>query len=78
MTAELSFDAEGRLVDFASEDRGMLGKDGRLRLLRWTTPLGEYREIGGWTVATEGEAIWHLPEGPFTYGRMQLTAYAAR
>jgi hypothetical protein len=27
---------------------------------------------------SEGEAIWHLPEGPFTYGRMRLTGYEAK
>lgn len=77
VTAELVFNADGELVDFISDDRGMLEKDGTLRLLRWTTPMGAYRDIGGWRLATEGEAIWHLPEGPFTYGRMRLLSYDA-
>lgn len=77
VTADLIFNAEGELVDFMSDDRGMLEKDGTLRILRWTTPMGAYRDIGGWRLATEGEAIWHLPEGPFTYGRMRLVSYDA-
>lgn len=77
VTADLIFNAEGELVDFVSEDRGMLEKDGTLRILRWTTPMGGYRDVGGWRLATEGEAIWHLPEGPFTYGRMRLVSYDA-
>jgi hypothetical protein len=77
VTAELVFNSAGELVDFVSDDRGMLQKDGTLRLLRWTTPMSVYRDLGGWRLATEGAAIWHLPEGPFTYGRMRLLSYAA-
>ncbi|MCU0903391.1 MAG: hypothetical protein MUE83_05895 [Tabrizicola sp.] len=78
VSAELVFNAAGELVDFVSDDRGMLQEDGSLRTLRWTTPMSAYRDFGGWRVASEGEAIWHLPEGPFTYGRMRLTEYEAR
>lgn len=78
VSAELVFNAAGELVDFISDDRGMLQKDGTLRILRWTTPLGTYRDFGGWRVASEGDAIWHLPEGPFIYGHMRLIRYEAR
>jgi hypothetical protein len=78
VSAELVFNAKGELVDFVSDDRGMLQTDGTLRILRWTTPMSTYRDFGGWRVASEGEAIWHLPEGPFTYGRMRLIEYEAR
>jgi hypothetical protein len=78
VSAELVFNAADELVDFVSDDRGMLQKDGTLRILRWTTPMSTYRDFGGWRVASEGDAIWHLPEGPFTYGRMRLIEYEAR
>lgn len=78
VSAELVFNDAGELVDFVSEDRGMLQKDGSLRLARWTTPLGQYRDFDGWRLASEGDAIWHLPEGPFTYGHLRLTHYEAR
>lgn len=78
VSAELIFNAAGELVDFVSEDRGMLEKDGTLRILRWSTPLGNYRDFGGWRLASEGEAIWHLPQGPFRYGYLRLTSYEAR
>jgi hypothetical protein len=77
VSADLIFNAAGELVDFVSDDRGMLEKDGTLRILRWTTPVSIYRDFGGWRVASEGAAIWHLPEGPFTYGRFRLTRYEA-
>lgn len=78
VSAELIFNEEGELVDFTSDDRGMLEKDGSLRVQRWTTPLSTYRDFGGWHLASEGDAIWHMPEGPFTYGHMRLTQYEAR
>ncbi len=78
VAAELVFNEAGELIDFISEDRGMLQKDGTLRMLRWTTPMTSYRKFGGWHLAGEGDAIWHLPEGPFTYGHFRLTHYEAR
>lgn len=78
VSAELVFNAAGELVDFVSDDRGMLEKDGSLRILRWTTPMSSYADFGGWRLASEGEAIWHRPDGPFVYGRMRLTDYEAR
>ncbi|MGY6552446.1 MAG: DUF6544 family protein [Erythrobacter sp.] len=78
VSAELIFNEAGELVDFISDDRGMLEKDGTLRLVRWTTPLGNYRDFGGWRLASEGDAIYHLPEGPFAYGHLRLTRYEAR
>lgn len=78
VSAELVFNAAGELVDFVSEDRGMLEKDGTLRIARWSTPLGKYREFDGWRLASEGDAIYHLPEGPFAYGHMRLTHYEAQ
>lgn len=75
VTARLRFDAQADLVDFVSDDRSMMGRDGRLRALRWSTPMREHREIEGRRVPTAGEAIWHLPEGDFIYGRFHVTAY---
>lgn len=85
VSAELVFTAAGELVDFISDDRGMLEKDGSLRDLRWTTPMSNYADfggwrlaVGGWRLASEGEAIWHRPEGPFVYGHFHLTQYEAK
>jgi hypothetical protein len=78
VSADLVFNAAGELVDFISADRGMLQKDGALRVLRWTTPLSTYRKFDGWSLASEGDAIWHLPEGPFVYAHMRLTHFEAR
>ncbi len=77
VSAELVFNQAGVLVDFVSDDRAMLEKDGSLRILRWTTLLANYSDFGGWRVASEGDAIWHLPDELFTYGHMRLTQYEA-
>jgi hypothetical protein len=71
--ATLYFNVNGELVNFISQDRGALQKDGSLSILRWSTPMRNYKEFAGRKFATEGEAIWHYPEGDFTYGKMTLT-----
>ncbi len=66
VSAELRFDAEGRLVDFVSDDR-LMSSGGRLTPLRWSTPVGDYRSFGPLRVATTGQGVWHAPEGPWVY-----------
>lgn len=78
VTATLYFNSDGELVNFVSEDRGALQGDGSLRILRWSTPMRKYKEFAGRKFATEGEAIWHYPEGEFTYGKMTLTDVQSR
>jgi hypothetical protein len=70
--AKLSFNAEGALLNFESEDRYALGDDGVLRRLPFSTPVRDYKDYGGWRLASYGEAIYQYPEGPFTYGRFWL------
>jgi uncharacterized membrane protein len=74
--AELVFSDEGDLVNFFSDDRGLVQSDGRFKPMRWSTPMGNHREFDGRRVPTTGEAIWH-PEGgsPFVYGRFTLRSY---
>lgn len=72
VTARLSFQPDGDLVNFYSEDRS-LSSDGRtFRPLPWSTPLRDYAMFGGHRLASYGEAVWQMPEGPFSYGRFHL------
>lgn len=72
ISAELRFNEAGDLVDFISEDR-FQSADGRTHTpYRWSTPVGKYRDFGGRRVFTEGEALWHPPEGGFSYGKFVL------
>jgi hypothetical protein len=70
--AILSFGQGGELVNFISDDRYALGDDGVLRKFRFSTPLGAYRNYNGVKLASEGDAIWHYPEGDFVYGKFAL------
>jgi hypothetical protein len=74
--AKLRFTRGGELVDFVSNDR-FLSADGKsFRSYPWSTPVRGYRDFAGRQVWTEGEAVWHTPEGGFTYGRFELQEVA--
>jgi hypothetical protein len=70
--ATLLFNAAGELVNFISDDRAAMQSDGKLKITRWSTPMRNYQDVGGLKVASEGDAIWHYPEGDFVYGHFKL------
>ena len=69
ISAILRFNDAGQLVNFITDDRFdiMTGKK-----YRFSTPVDDYRDINGYRLCHYGEAIWHYPEGDFTYGRFTL------
>jgi len=72
ITALLTFGPKGELKDFISSDR-YLSSDGKSYVrYPWSTPAGEYRDVGGRKVPAYGEAIWHMPEGEYTYAKFNL------
>jgi hypothetical protein len=73
VSAHLSFNETGELVDFVSDDRLMASPDGqRLTPQRWSTPIGDYRQFGSRRAAARGEGRWHLPDGEFVYLEIEL------
>jgi hypothetical protein len=71
ISAVLTFDPDGDLVSFVSNDRYQ--DDGKKRrLLPWSTPLKNYREFGGARVAADAEARWQDPDGIWTYGELTV------
>jgi hypothetical protein len=40
--------------------------------ITFSTPVHAYQEIEGRQVLSEGDAVWHYPDGAFTYGRFRL------
>jgi hypothetical protein len=72
VSALLSFNERGELVDFSSEGRFMSADGITYKNYRWTTPMKNYREFGGRRIATEAELIWHTPQGEFVYGKFEL------
>lgn len=71
--ARLYFNEVGAMVNFISEDRYAAMEDGTMKQLRWSTPLNDYRIINGYKLATKAETIYEYPDGPFRYGKFELT-----
>lgn len=71
VAATLLFNERDELVDFWSDDRPD-SSSGRFIPMRWSTPVGDYREIGGLRLPTRGSAVYARPDGPFTYGEFTL------
>jgi len=73
--AVLHFNERDELVDFTSDDREAL-RDGKLQRFRWSTPVEAYGDFGGLRLAARAAAVYHYPEGDFTYGRFTLRSIA--
>jgi hypothetical protein len=75
VSADLTFDGKGDLVDFVSDDRLQASRDGStFTTTRWSTPVSDYRALDGRRVATRGEARWHPsePRSPYSYLEFDL------
>ncbi len=70
--ALLSFDRDGRLTDFLSNDR-FLSADGKsYTSYPWSTPVRDYRRVGGRVLPSSADLVWLTPEGEFNYARFNL------
>ena len=73
--AVLSFNDRGELTDFVADGRAAASADGKsFTKMRWSTPLGGYREFGLHRLMARGEGIWHAPTGDYSYLRFDLDA----
>jgi hypothetical protein len=71
VSATLVFNERDELADFWSDDRPESG-DNVVHHRRWSTPMFDYREVGGLRLPTRGDAVYQRPDGPFTYGAFTL------
>jgi hypothetical protein len=72
ISALLSFDQAGQLTDFVSNDR-FFSTDGKtFASYPWSTPVRDYKDFGGHALPSYGEAVWHTPEGEFSYGQFTM------
>ncbi len=70
--AVLSFDKQGRLIRFISDDR-YYSKDGEIvDTFRWTSFITGYAEMDSFRLADQAEAYWHAPEGKYKYATFRL------
>lgn len=72
VAATLVFDADGRLSNFWSDDRGKAAPGGAVQGLRWSTPVHTFRRFGAVTLMADAEALWHEPAGPWAYLELTL------
>jgi hypothetical protein len=73
VSADVTFDGEGDLIDFVSDDRLQASRDGSaFTPRRWSTPVGDYSTIDGRRVATCGEARWHPSEPQSSYSYLEF------
>ena len=72
ISAWLYFNEKGEMVNFTSEDRSALGKNGETMKLKWSTPMRDYKNINGYRLASYAETIYTYPEGDFTYATFEL------
>jgi hypothetical protein len=73
VSAVVTFNDEGDLVGFVSDDRAHDRAEGPAR---WSTPISGYREVDGIRVGALGDANWIDASGEWTYGRFEVTSLA--
>ncbi len=70
-TAVTQFNEAGEMVNFITEDRyRTVGKGSKQD--QWSTPFRLYHEVNGLRIPSQGDAIWHLPEGEFRYIQVSI------
>jgi hypothetical protein len=72
VSATLSFDDTGALVDFVSDDRSRSTDGKTYEQLRWSTPIHAWRTFDGRRLPVEAEAIWRSDEQAFAYARFEI------
>jgi len=67
VSALLTFDNDGRLVNFLSYDRFETSDGKKYRNLPWKTPVRQYADFGGFHLPSKADVIYKRPEGDFCY-----------
>ncbi len=66
VTALVTFDEEGRVVNWESDDR-YAEVDGEQLRDRWSTPMDEYAEVNGLRIPVSGRGIHDFDGEPYVY-----------
>jgi len=67
--ALLSFNEKGQLVNFISQDRTAIADR---KKYPFSTPVKKYRQLNGYNLMSEADAVWDYPDGKFVYGKFRL------
>jgi hypothetical protein len=69
LSAVFYFNENNEVTNYITKDRYMLdGKD--IRKETWSTPAYKYKVRDGLKILTSGDAVWKLPEGDYSYFRI--------
>jgi hypothetical protein len=72
ISALLYFNEKGELIKFVSEDRYYSPTGKSYEKFRWSTPAADYKIYDGIRISSGGEAVWSLPEGDYSYGKINI------
>ncbi|MFZ5595929.1 MAG: DUF6544 family protein [Bacillota bacterium] len=72
VSALLYFNEKGELINFVSDDRYYSSTGKNYQIVRWSTPVGEYKDFNGVKLPSHGEAVWHFPGGDYCYARLNI------
>lgn len=69
ITGRVFIDETGAPRDFSTTDKLYYDPANPKQLMRtrWTTPISGWTFVDGRPMLTSGQAVWHLPQGPFAY-----------
>jgi len=76
VSATLYFNESYELINFITDDRFYADGKSASKKVRWSTPMHEYVNDNGIKRPSYGEAIWDLPEGPYTYAKLYIEEIA--
>lgn len=62
-----SFDANGLLTSFTTDDRLHVDTDGNVKHVKWSAICGDYSAVGGIKQPRILQAVWHLDSGDLVY-----------
>jgi len=72
VSAVVTFDDSGALVNFVSDDRARTIDGKTYERLRWSTPVSDWREFDGRKLPAKGKALWTLSKGEFAYAEIEI------
>jgi hypothetical protein len=73
--AHVSIDERGAPIEFGTVDRYYQRPDDpehRFVRTRWTTPFEDWSFYDERPIPMRGQAVWHLPEGPYCYADFRM------
>jgi len=62
-----TFNEEGEMLSFATNDRPLYDTDGSIEHVRWSAVCSDYHEQNGYLLPTKLKAVWHYNDGDFVY-----------